>query len=175
MTNFDDSLHPRTRTGKFAEKNNSDPSVSLTPAPAQCIEGCGKPGTLRAATQRRGHRAPDDRVFCEEHGTATDIEVENIPRPQEPGESIVWLIEGDDHELETVEAVTEDEALDLAAESFNNRYEPDDDEEFDESSARDIVTVVGTFRGEQDSISELEFVPYGDLTENDAFRHLNNF
>lgn len=95
--------------------------------------------------------------------------------PAAPGEVLVWLIEGDDHEFVKVEAATEEEALDLAADSFEDRYGDRDDEDEDRTPVRDLLIVAGTFRGDVDGYSdELEFVPYGDIDEIAAVRKLEN-
>ncbi|WEK12543.1 MAG: hypothetical protein P0Y48_08635 [Candidatus Microbacterium phytovorans] len=71
------------------------------------------------------------------------------------------LLESDTHEYVKVEAATEDEAIDLAADQFADRYDSDDeDEDEDAGDPRDYLTVAGVFRGDVDGYSdELEFVP----------------
>lgn len=71
-------------------------------------------------------------------------------RSHTPGETLIWVIEGDDHEAVRVEAATIDEAIDLAAASFSAQY----GEEYDS----DLLNVAGAFRGDIDDIDELEFV-----------------
>jgi len=88
------------------------------------------------------------------------------------GEQLVWLIEGDDHEYERVEAATEDEALDLAADLFTERYsdEDRDDDEYEPTPIRDLLRVKGVFRGDAD---ELEFLPYPGTSERSAIAALD--
>lgn len=115
-------------------------------------------------------------TFTDKPQSAPDIVLDAGPRPQEPGEVIVWLIEGDDHEFERVEAVTEAEAINTAAERFEERYVDHGDEEDDAfrgEDLRDSLVIAGTFRGDIDGYSdEFEFVPYGDLDEKTAMRKL---
>jgi len=68
----------------------------------------------------------------------------------------LWVVEGDDHEMVSVEARTEEEALDLAADEFADRYgsEPN----------LDVVRVVGAFAGDMYETNELVFIPTGDAS-----------
>lgn len=63
----------------------------------------------------------------------------------------VWLVEGDDHEVELVEADTGQEALESAGQAFSERY--------DEPVSEDTLEIVGCFRGDVMDIDSLEFVP----------------
>ena len=87
---------------------------------------------------------------------------------QQPGESLVWAVEGDDHEVELMEATTPDEALELAGDAFRNRYD-------DEGYSDDLLSVVGAFRGNIDETDELEFVPTDGTTEMEARRILGMY
>ena len=76
-------------------------------------------------------------------------------------ETFVWVIEGDDHEVEIVEAVTAAEAYEIAASAFSDRY----DAEYDE----DLLTVIGAFRGDVDDDPEdWEFATPDGAPENEA-------
>lgn len=174
----------RTTAGQFGAQEHSDPDVALNVGPL-CTEGCGAQAEYRLANIPRGYRAPDsESFFCAVHAASAAAEgtdIERFPEPQQEGEEIIWLIEGDDHELKLVEATTEEEALDKAAELFEEQYDDDDDddEEDDEdrqpTDVRDFLAVAGTFRGDIDGYSdELDFVPHGDISENDAYGKLEN-
>ena len=91
------------------------------------------------------------------------------------GEQLVWLIEGDDHEYERVEAATEDEALDLAADLFTERYSDEDrDDEYEPTPVRDLLRVKGVFRSDADAdADELEFLPYPGTSERSAIAALD--
>ncbi len=84
---------------------------------------------------------------------------------QQPGENLVWVVEGDDHEVEVVEATTADEALERAGDAFRSRYD-------DEGYSDDLLSVVGVFRGDIDETDELEFVQMDGTTETKARRIL---
>lgn len=175
MTGFDEAQHPRATGGQFAVKRNDAPAETLAPAGPACTE-CDGPAVYRLGNIPNGYRTPSDPVYCEVHAAAVAADgrsIEALPEPQQPGEVIVWLVEGDDHEYVKVEAATEDEALDLAADSFDNRYDDDDDD--DENDVRDLLVIAGTFRGDVYGYSdEMEFVPYGDIDENTAFGKLQH-
>ena len=89
-------------------------------------------------------------------------------RSQAPGESLVWAVEGDDHEVELVEAASSEEALELAGDAFRSRYD-------DEGYSDDLLTVAGAFRGDIDETDELEFVPTDGTTEGEARRTLGMY
>lgn len=173
----------RTHGGQFGAQEHSAPDVALTAGPL-CTEGCGSPAEYRLANIPQGYRSPESESFyCPVHAALEASEgtaIEGIPQPQEDGEEIIWLIEGDDHEVKLVEAVTEEEAIDKAAELFEEQYddegdEDDEDEEREPVDVRDLLSVAGTFRGDIDGYSdELDFVPWGDLSENDAYNKLQN-
>lgn len=169
--------HARTAGGQFGVQEHSDPDMALTES-LPCTEGCGRSAMYRLANVARGYRAPaSEPALCPIHASdaaADGFAIEEFPKPQQPGEVIVWLIEGDDREFELVEAATEEEALDIAADRFSDRYD-DDDEDEDNDDVRDLLTVAGTFRGDADGYTdELEFVPHGDIDENTAYDKLQN-
>lgn len=173
----------RQDSGQFGTQEHTAPDVALNTGP-QCTEGCGSPAEYRLANVARGYRAPDsESAFCPVHAALAASEgtdIEEFPKPQEVGEEIIWLIEGDDHEVKLVEATTEEEAIDKAAELFEEQYddEGDDDDEGEDRDpidVRELLSVAGTFRGDIDGYSdELDFVPWGDLSENDAYNKLEN-
>ncbi|WP_143015807.1 hypothetical protein [Microbacterium sp. 77mftsu3.1] len=176
---FNETLHPReSTTGQFATKTNTAPSITLGYSET-CTEGCGQPAEYRLENVTRGYRAPgSEPALCGVHAleyAAEGTTIERMPEPQGEGESIVWLIEGDDHETELVEAVTEDEALDIAAERFEDRYgaERDEDDEDEDYDVRDYLNIVGTFRGDIDDTDELTFVPSEHSSENEAYNKLD--
>lgn len=72
------------------------------------------------------------------------------PEPAAPAESLVWVIEGDDHEVRLIEASSLDQALESAACEFRDQYG-----DYDE----DVLHVAGAFRGDVDDPGSLEFVP----------------
>lgn len=163
----------RTATGQFGAQEHSEPDVALNLGPL-CTEGCGAQAEYRLANVARGYRVPDsESAFCPVHAAIAASEgtaIEELPKPQQEGEKILWLVEGDDHEVKLVEAISEDEAIELAADLFEEQYDDDDEDGHD---VRDILTIAGTFRGDIDGYSdEYTFVPSGDLNENDAFTKL---
>ena len=174
MTTYDENQHPRETTGQFASKGNTTPELTLV-TEVPCTEECGRAAEYRYANVPRGYRAPGvESAFC---GTcaakiaADGGTIEELPQPVQPGETVVWLIEGDDHEFELVEAASEDEAIELAGEAFEARY--DEDEDGDSVDVRDFLVVAGTFRGDIGGYSdEFEFAPYGDIHENTAYQKL---
>ena len=172
----------RHTSGQFGAQEHSAPDVSLDAGPL-CTEGCGAPAEYRLANVARGYRAPgSEPALCPVHAALAASEgtaIEEFPKPQEPGEEIVWLIEGDDHEVKLVEATTEEEAIEKAAELFEEQYDDEDDEDEgedrDPTDVRDFLSVAGTFRGDIDGYSdELDFVPRDGLNENDAYNKLEN-
>jgi hypothetical protein len=166
----------RTGTGQFGAQQHSAPEATLPTGPT-CTE-CGAQAQFRLADIARGHRSKRDPAYCAAHAAdaaADGANVEQMPRPQEPGEALVWVIEGDDHEVEIVEADSEDEALDAGAALFADRYGDDDDDDGEyRSDPRDIVRVAGAFRGDIDATDELEFVPVEGTTETAAYYALDN-
>ncbi|MBN9214817.1 MAG: hypothetical protein J0J04_08505 [Microbacterium sp.] len=175
MTSFTESAHPRgqaANAGQFRTKMNDEPASELSQAPIVSCTECGAPAEYRYGNVPRGYRSPEtEAAFCGAHAARVAADggtIEDLPKPQEPGETVVWLIEGDDHEYELVEAVSEEDALDETADRFRDRYDDDD-------APRDSLTVAGVFRGDVDGYSdELEFVPYGDIAENDAYGKLQD-
>lgn len=169
----------RASSGQFGTQEHSDPDVTLNVGPL-CTEGCGARAEYRLANVARGYRAPDsESVYCPVHAAIAASEgtaIEQFPKPVETGEEIIWLVEGDDHEMKLVEATSEEQAIELAADFFEEQYDDDDDDEDREpTDVRDFLSIVGTFRGDIDGYSdELEFAPYGDLRENDAYNALEN-
>ena len=87
---------------------------------------------------------------------------------QQPGESLIWAVEGDDHEVELVEAESAGEALGLAGDAFRSRYD-------DASYSDDLLTVAGAFRGDIDETDDLEFVPTDGTAEDKARRTLGMY
>lgn len=169
--------------GRFGAHTHEGPEVALeTVSTAEllgysptCTEGCGRTSVYRLGDIPNGYRAPDSEgALCEVHAAAaaaSGTAIEPFPQPQEPGETLVWLIEGDDHEYVRVEATTEEQALELAAESFEDMYGYDDDER---TPIEDLLVVAGAFRGDVDGYSdELEYVPTGGISENTAYSKLN--
>jgi len=171
----------RQDSGQFGAQEHSAPDVALDVRPL-CTEGCGARAEYRLANVSRGHRTPEsESALCPVHAALAASEgtaIEEFPKPQEEGEEIIWLIEGDDHEVKLVEATTEEEAIDKAAELFEEQYDEgdeDEDEDYEPTDVRDLLSVAGTFRGDIDGYSdELDFVPWGDLSENDAYNKLEN-
>lgn len=62
----------------------------------------------------------------------------------------VWVIEGDDHEVRLIEAVTAQEAIEIAVSDFADQYE----EPYDE----DLCSVAGAFVGDSLDPEALVFV-----------------
>ena len=83
------------------------------------------------------HPRQDEGRFASKVQTAPEASI---------SETFVWVIEGDDHEAEIVEAATAAEALEGAAAAFSDRY----GEEYNE----DLLTVIGAFRGDVDDDPE---------------------
>lgn len=168
----------RTSAGQFGTQEHSAPDMVLTSSPL-CTEGCGTPAEYRLSDIPHGYRAPgSESLYCPVHAAAEaadGVDIERIPQPQAEGEDILWLIEGDDHEVKLVEAVTEEEAIERAAELFEEQYSDDEDEDDEPSDVRDFLVVAGTFRGEIGGYTdEFTFVPRDDLDENTAFNKLEN-
>lgn len=66
------------------------------------------------------------------------------------GEELIYLVEGDDHELRATLATSADEALERVRDGFAEQYDGDDDD--DDASGDYPVELVAAFRGD----------PYGD-------------
>lgn len=80
--------------------------------------------------------------FTDKTGTAPDISV-SLPK------TYIYRIEGDDHETEDVEASSEAEALDNAAELFADRYfDPDEDDYATPEQVREYLTVKAIYEGD---------------------------
>ena len=181
---FDETQHPRgqaANAGQFRSKENDAPASALLAPRSVACTVCGHRAEYRFGNVPRGYRSPEtESAFCGMHAAKVAAEgqpIEELPRPQEPGETVVWLIAGDDHEYELVEATSEEDALDEAAARFSARYDGDDDDADevgeDDFDVRASLTVAGVFRGDVDGYTdELDFVPYGDIAENDAYGKL---
>lgn len=83
--------------------------------------------------------------FAEKTGTAPDISV------TPPKKTYIYRVEGDDHETVDVEASSEDEAIDLAADLFEERYGDDDE---DSGDVRDILAVKAVYEGDIDAFDD---------------------
>lgn len=152
--------------GRFAPKIPTAPASSLTVPAGVACSSCGAvPATHRRGDIPRGHRAPDEAQYCDRCAAvaaADGVTVERAPRPQEDGEELTWLVEGDDHEFVTVLATDEDTALEGASEMFTERY--------DEEYSADLLSVVAGFREDDDDpFGELQWVPGTGASENDAY------
>jgi len=177
---------PRETNGEFGSKPDHAAELTIGSVPemlgypATCTEGCGRPPVYRSGNIPNGYRAPQsESAWCEVHAAemaADGGSIERFPEPQAPGEVLVWLIEGDDHEFVKVEAASEDEALERAAEQFEDRYDEGDEDEDEGGGDHDIIDslrVAGAFRGDVDGYSdELDFVPLPGVVENDAYHAL---
>lgn len=90
--------------------------------------------------------------FAEKTGSAPDISV-TVPK-----KTYIYRIEGDDHETEDVEASSEAEALELAAQLFEERYsgdeEGDEDDDYEPVDVRDILTVKAIYDGDIDGYDD---------------------
>jgi hypothetical protein len=83
--------------------------------------------------------------FSEKTGSAPDISV------TPPKKTYIYRVEGDDHETEDVEASSEEEALNIAAELFEERYsgdEEDDDDDSEPTDVRDLLFVKAVYEGD---------------------------
>jgi hypothetical protein len=76
-----------------------------------------------------------------------------------PEVELVWVVEGDDHEVVVVEARNADDALDVAWGEFSSRYGGDEDEDDEDGYGRDSLDVAGAFSGDIDDTDSLVFVP----------------
>lgn len=68
----------------------------------------------------------------------------------------VWVVGGDDHEVEVVEADTDEDALECALSRFRERYG---------RYSRDLLTIAGTFRGDIDDLDSLQFAAIPDAAD----------
>ncbi|AUG29498.1 hypothetical protein CXR34_08605 [Microbacterium hominis] len=156
MNTFDESLHPRGNAGQFATKTNDAPAGTLAPTVrARACAECESNAEYRYANIPRGYRTKNDPLYCGAHAAKVAAEgqpIEVIPT----GPATVWLVEGDDHEYELVEACSEDEALDIAADQLKDRY--GDEEDGEDYDPRDSLTIVGAFTGDPDDTDELVFI-----------------
>lgn len=75
----------------------------------------------------------------------------------------VWVVEGDDHEVEVVEADSAEDALDMAHSAFRERYG---------RYSRDLLTVAGSFRGDIDDLDSLQFVAIPDAADEQYARRV---
>ena len=184
MTNTQPRRRDNSEPGhptEFSARIFTHPEVSLSTA-RSCTEGCGEVAQYRDANVPRGYRTAGDAAYCSAHAAehaADGGSIEPLPRPQRDGETLVWAVEGDDHEVELVTATTPEEALELALEAFRSRYDEDDsddaDADGDDRYSADLLTIAGAFRGNGDGYTdELDFVPHNDIDENDAYRALEN-
>lgn len=107
--------------------------------------------------------------FSEKTGSAPDITV------TPPKKTYIYRIEGDDHETEDVEASSEAEALDIAAELFESRYaegDEEDDEDNEPIDYRENLTVKGVYEGDIDAYDD-EWTPVtpGKLFHDPSYEH----
>lgn len=87
--------------------------------------------------------------FTEKTGSAPDISV-TVPK-----KTYIYRVEGDDHETEDVEASSEAEALDNAAELFAGRYfDPDEDDYATPEQVREYLTVKAIYEGDIDGYDD---------------------
>ena len=87
--------------------------------------------------------------FSEKTGSAPDISV-TVPK-----KTYIYRVEGDDHETEDVEASSEAEALDRAAELFAGQYfDPDEDDYATPEQVRDYLTVKAIYEGDIDDYDD---------------------
>ena len=75
----------------------------------------------------------------------------------------VWVVEGDDHEVEVVEADTPEDALESAHSAFRERYG---------RYSRDVLTIAGSFRGDIDDLDSLQFVAIPDAADEQYARRV---
>lgn len=73
----------------------------------------------------------------------------------------VWVVEGDDHEVRLVEALSANEATEMAASEFAGQYG-----EYDE----DLCRVVGAFTGDSFDTSTLVFIATAGADDESAAR-----
>lgn len=74
----------------------------------------------------------------------------------------VWIVEGDDHEVRMIEALTASEAIEQAAGEFSDQYDAPYDE--------DLISVVGAFAGDSFDTDTLVFVPTTGAEDESAAR-----
>jgi len=75
----------------------------------------------------------------------------------------VWVVEGDDHEAEVVEADSAEDALEMALSAFRERYG---------RYRRDLLVVAGCFRGDIDDLDSLDFVATPDAADEQYARRV---
>lgn len=75
----------------------------------------------------------------------------------------VWVVEGDDHEVEVVEADSAEDALEMAHSAFRERYG---------RYSRDVLTIAGSFRGDIDDLDSLQFVAIPDAADEQYARRV---
>jgi hypothetical protein len=97
---------------------------------------------------------------------AEGLVAKSAPLPQQPGELLTWLVEGDDHEFVAVISTSAEDAIAEAASVFSERY--------DEPYSEDLLEVVAGFRGDSGSTDEMEWVPGTGADENEAFSALED-
>ncbi|WP_433673868.1 hypothetical protein [Microbacterium gorillae] len=155
--------------GQFTTKSNSAPSESLQPSEGgrQCSMCRASPATFRVGGVNRGYRAADEPHYCVRCAASEAAEgtsIEFAPLPQQRDERLTWLVEGDDHEYVTVEALTADDALEEAAMVFTERY--------DERCNADSLELIAGFRDEDGTgySDGLKWVPGTGVGENDAYK-----
>lgn len=159
--------------GRFTTKSNTAPSESLrrsdTGRPCSL---CGAtPATFRVGGVDRGYRAADEPHYCVKCAASEAAEgtsIEFAPLPQQCDERLTWLVEGDDHEYVTVEALTAEDALEEAAMVFAERY--------DERCNADNLELIAGFRDEEGSgySDDLTWVPGTGVGENDAYKIIDD-
>lgn len=96
-----------------------------------------------------------DGKFAEKTGSAPDA---GVAASLTPKPTYIYRIEGDDHETEDVEASSEEEAIEIAAERFEERYgddeEGDEDEDYEPTNVRDNLTVRAIYKGDIDDYDD---------------------
>lgn len=93
-----------------------------------------------------------DGKFAEKTGSAPDAAVAASLTPKP---TYIYRIEGDDHETEDVEASSEDEALDAAAEIFAGQYFDEDEDDYaNPEDIRDLLTVKAIYKGDIDDYDD---------------------
>lgn len=107
-----------------------------------------------------------DGKFSEKTGSAPTIALDVKP-------TYIYRIEGDDHETEDVEATSEEEALDAAAEAFAGHYfDPDEDDYASPEQVRDMLRVKAVYKGDiNDYDDEWVKVEPGKMLPNPDYVH----
>jgi hypothetical protein len=79
---------------------------------------------------------------------------------------LTWVVEGDDHEVEVVQAPTQEEAASIVADVFNERYGDEDDASFYEP---EDFEVLGAFDGDDsDDEEDRRYLPAADGVNREA-------